>query len=179
MMRIKTLKEEFTKKLSKSMSKNAIKLAVAFSVRQEGYANIQFDKSLEFGSQKMRIHVLAKDAIGLKVAVYCVNRERELNPNELMDIVTAIQHEVGDDGDVAIAIPINLLDKAKDIFGLTPRVFLVDYDMRVWTYSHAGGVTQMLKPDWLGADEPDAFVESEDKSELPNGARLHSLQYIV
>ena len=179
MMRTKTLKEDFAKKLSKSMSKNVIKLTVAFAVKQDGYANIQFDKSLESCNQRIHIHVLAEDAIGLKLAVYCVNKECELNSNGLLDIVTEIQHMIGDDGDVAIAIPINLLDKAKDIFGLTPRVFLVDYDMRVWTYFHAGGVTRLLKSNWLEVDDPDESFESEDKSVLSSGVRPHRLQYIV
>jgi len=132
------------------ISKNALKLAAALELRSEGYSRISFDRPIESCIGKVYIHVLGEDALGFRIAIYCINKAQELNPNRVLDIVTEIQQDIGDDGDVAIAIPINLLDKAKEIFGFTPRVFLIDHEMRVWVHSRASGVTQMFKQNGLG-----------------------------
>jgi len=162
-----------------SISKNALKLAAALELRSEGYSRISFDRPIESCVGKVRIHVLGEDELGLRMAVYCINREHELDPNEVLDIVTAIQQNIGDDGDVAIAIPINLLDKAREIFGFTPRVFLIDYEMRVWVHSHAGGVTRILKKSGLGINMSEGLDKIEDQKERTYAAESCNVGYIV
>jgi len=162
-----------------SISKNALKLAAALELRSEGYSRISFDRPIESCVGKVRIHVLGEDELGLRMAVYCINREHELDPNEVLDIVTAIQQSIGDDGDVAIAIPITLLNKAEEIFGMTPKVFLVDAGMRVWVYTHLGGVTRMLKRSWLGIGEPENHDKNEDQQEQLYATKSCSIEYVV
>jgi hypothetical protein len=160
------------------ISKNALKLAAALELRSEGYSRISFDKPIESCLGKVYIHVLGEDALGFRMAIYCINKAQELNPNRVLDIVTEIQQDIGDDGDVVIAIPINLLDKAKEIFGFTPRVFLIDYEMRVWVHSRASGVTQMFKQNWLGTNGLEVSDEIEGQRKQIHVAK-YDVGYIV
>jgi hypothetical protein len=170
-------------KSAASISKSALKLAVALELRSEGYSRISFDRPIESCVGKVRIHVLGEDELGLRMAVYCISREHELNPNDVLDIVTAIQQSISDDGDVAIAIPIDLLEKAGEIFGMTPKVFLVDYDMRVWVYTHYhGGVTKALKRGWLeirGQNDLDEDDDQQQKTQCLSAAKACTVEYVV
>jgi len=167
-----------------TIPKSAIKLAVALQLRSEGYDEIAFDKPIDTCVGRVYIHVLAEDPLELKVAVYCINKVEEINPNRLLDIVTAIQQIIGDDGDVAIAMPINLLSKAGQIFGMTPRVFLVDYEMRVWVYTHYhSGVTRALKRDLLEMKGQEGGLDEDEgqQQETPclDAAKACNIEYVV
>lgn len=129
----------------KTLTLDAIKLAVALELKLNGYTYITFDKTINMYGKKAKIHVTAEDELGVRYAVICINNPAKLDPDELIDMIRAIQPEVGDGGEVAIAIPIDLIDEAKDVFGLTRRMFLVDYELRVWISTSPRSVVDLIK----------------------------------
>lgn len=129
----------------RDMSLTSLKLTIALELKAEGYTHIEFDKVVELNSRRAKIHVLGRDEIGDCLAVLCINRLKEVNLNILADTVEVVQKNFGEDGDVAIAIPISLLEEAGALFGITNRVFLVDHECRVWSHSCDNAYVKMIK----------------------------------
>lgn len=94
----------------------------------------------------------------------------------MSDTVEVIQKALGEDVDVAIAMPINLLNKAKEIFGITRKMFLVDGELRVWTHPRDDAYTEMIKHAMLSQRRDDA---PDNKDGLQDSCRWESLGYVV
>ncbi|MEM3361339.1 MAG: hypothetical protein QXV85_09075, partial [Candidatus Bathyarchaeia archaeon] len=94
----------------------------------------------------------------------------------LSDAVEAVQRALGEDGDVAIAIPISLLDKAGGIFGITRRMFLVDGELRVWTHLRDNAYTEMIKRIMLSQRQDSA---SDDKDDIQQSCGWEGLDYVT
>ncbi|MEM3463628.1 MAG: hypothetical protein QXL91_02070 [Candidatus Bathyarchaeia archaeon] len=129
----------------KDISLASLKLTVALELKAEGYTHIEFDKVVELNDLKVRVHVLGEDELGTRLAVLCINRLEKFNSSGLADAVEAVQRALGEEGDVAIAISISLLEEARDLFGITNRVFLVDHECRVWSHSCDNAYVKMIK----------------------------------
>lgn len=129
----------------RSLTLDDIKLAVALDLKLNGYVHIKFDKPILVHGRKEKIHIHAEDDLGISYAVICISSPAKLDPNSLIDVLSAIQAEIGEEGEAAITIPIHLLDKAKDLFGLTRQMFLVDYELRVWTSTSPRSVADFIK----------------------------------
>jgi len=159
----------------------SIKLNVALELKAEGYTHIEFDRVVELNDLKTKIHVFGEDELGVRLAVLCINKPEKLDVGVLADAVEAIQRVIGEEGDVALAIPIGLLEKSRDIFGITNRVFLVDWENRVWSHSCDNAYIKMIKHAMLMQHE---CTSSEDEDADPQ-ANLHcgwqgtSLSYVA
>jgi hypothetical protein len=111
-----------------------LKLAVALELCLDGYDNVTFNKVIECGSGRVCVHVFAEDAIGSKVAVYCVGRIEEAMGDNLANVVYTITESIGDDCQVAIAIPIDLMNIVDKIADVIYRIYLIDSAGRVWIH---------------------------------------------
>jgi hypothetical protein len=142
---------------NKVMSLNMMRAVAAIELRYEGYDKIEFDKIIEYSNYKACVHVVGEDPLGIVTAIYCINRREALNPNRIMDVISLIEAAMGDECEVVLAIPLELIDDARDIIGITKRTFLIDRCGRVWVYSAYHG----LKPGSLCLQEEDADEEEE------------------
>ncbi len=133
------------KKTHRSLTLGDLKLAVALDLKLNGYVHITFDKPILIHGRKEKIHIHAEDDLGISYAVICISSPAKLDPNSIIDALSAIQAEIGEEGEVALAIPISLLDKVKDLFGLTRQMFLVDYELHVWTSTSPRSVADLIK----------------------------------
>ncbi|MGB9841405.1 MAG: hypothetical protein ACPLKZ_01640 [Candidatus Bathyarchaeales archaeon] len=129
----------------RALTLDDIKLAVALDLKLNGYVHITFDRPILVHGRKEKIHIHAEDDLGISYAVICISSPAKLDPNSIIDAVSAIQAEIGVEGEVAVAIPISLLDKAKDLFGLTRQMFMVDGELRVWTSTSPRSVADLIK----------------------------------
>jgi len=123
------------KKNGNNISISQLKLAVALELSVEGYDTIVFDRIISAHGRKMKVHVYCEDEIGTRVAVLCLNKSEELKPSEVFEAIEFIESHI-EDCRVALALPIALLPRAGDIIGLTGRVYLVDFEGRVWVHDH-------------------------------------------
>ncbi|MGQ9691457.1 MAG: hypothetical protein ACUVQY_09405 [Thermoproteota archaeon] len=154
----------------------SIKLALAVELRLEGYTRIEFDRVVVENGLRVPVHVLAEDEIGNRLAIYCIHNPEGLRPEEVLEAVATIQRQIGQDGEVVIAIPISLLDVAGDIFGLAPRIFAVDNELRVWSHACVGGVTTLIKHS-LPLSMPDESDEDALEPDVRTAGR--NIQYIT
>jgi hypothetical protein len=160
-----------------STSLDTLKLSVALELKLEGYTHIAFDKVIDINSTKARVHVLAEDELGLSLAVICINRPGNLDPNALLDLVSVLQRKLGEDCEVAVAIPLTLLNKAADIYGLTPRIFLVDDRLRVWIHSCRHGITDAIR---YGLPSPKTMADDNiGSTQYETYAQAYNMRYIV
>ncbi|MEM3627589.1 MAG: hypothetical protein QXZ25_06140 [Candidatus Bathyarchaeia archaeon] len=159
-----------------SLNMNQLKLSIALELRSEGFNKVFLDKVFEAFGRKVRVHVFAEDELGECLAVICVNKVGGLDPVGLSDAVEAVQRALGEDGDVAIAIPISLLDKAGGIFGITRRMFLVDGELRVWTHLRDNAYTEMIKRIMLSQRQDSA---SDDKDDIQQSCGWEGLDYVT
>jgi hypothetical protein len=154
-----------------------LKLSVALELKLEGYDHITFDKVIDINSTKAWVHVLAEDELGLSLAVICINRPGNLDPNALLDLVSAVQRKLGEDCEVAVAIPLTLLNKAADIYGLTPRIFLVDDKLRVWIHSCRHGITDAIR---YGLPSPKTMADDNiGSTQYETYGQAYNMRYIV
>lgn len=168
-----------SKSRPKDMPLASLKLAVALELKAEGYKHIKFDKIVESNCSKVKIHVLGEDELGIRLAVLCINRLEGLNISGLTEAVEVVQRAIGEDGDVAIAIPIVLLEKANDIFDVTDRVFLVDTEYRVWTYSSDSAYTKVIKYAMLRQHELSLSEKDDEKSNIAGGQQDTRITYVI
>ncbi|MCX8153614.1 MAG: hypothetical protein N3E52_04180 [Candidatus Bathyarchaeota archaeon] len=166
--------QECSMGLSPTMTQ--LKLSIAMELRSEGYSKVFFDKVIEAFGRKARVHVLAEDELGCSLAVICMNKPGELDLGGLSDAVEVVQRSLGEDGEVAIAIPVGLLGKARKIFGITRKVFLVDEELRVWTHLCDRAYTGMIKHVMLSQRQNGAL---DDKEDLPSSCEWQNLDYVV
>lgn len=159
-----------------SLTMNQLKLSIALELRSEGFNKVFFDREVEAFGRKVKVHVLAEDELGGCLAVICVNRVGGLDPVSLSDAVEVVQRALGEDADVAIAMPINLLNKAKEIFGITRKMFLVDGELRVWTHLRDNAYTEMIKRVMLSQRRDGA---PDDKDGMQHSCRWESLGYVA
>lgn len=118
----------------KSVDVETMKLAVAFELYLEGYDTIVFNRTVKKGNNRVRIHVFAKDTVGSRVAVYCIHRPEQAGRNHLQDVVYTIVDGLGDDCQIAIAVPINLMDVVNEAAEHVYRIYMVDENGRVWIH---------------------------------------------
>lgn len=151
-------------KISFTPTLNQLKLSIAMELKSEGYSTIVFDKLIETCGRIVRAHVYCEDELGLRMAVYCINKPSQVRPNEILDVIELIKSSV-EDCDVALAFPLTLLRKAEVLIGLTGKVYMLDSDGRVWIHYHWNGMHDKA----MGA--PLNFVNSraEEDSEALNG----------
>jgi len=138
------------RKLRPTLTLSQIKLAVALELRAEGFETISFDRVVEFGGRKVRVHVLCEDEDGVRLAVYCIHRANRMDPHEVFAAINAIRNGI-EDCTVALAFPLALLPRASPIIGMTSRVFMVDSKGRVWNHYP-----------WQGSRLIDVFREAEE-----------------
>jgi len=155
-----------------------LKLAIAMELRAEGFYKVVFDEVVEDGGRKVRVHVLGDDEVGLRLAVICINRADRLVVGSLADDVEAVQRALGEDCEVTIAIPITLLDKAGEIFGITSRIFLLDTEYRVWTHACDSAYTKMVKKVMLSECQDDPPEVNEDLQAKPC-RRWQTIEYVI
>jgi len=163
----------------KSIALDALKLAVALELRLQGYTHITFNEPIRTCNGQVLVHVFGEDDLGLSIAVYCINRPEKLNPGKLMDIVEAIQRKIGPDGDVVLALPVDLLEKVDNIYGLTPKLFIVDRNLRVWVNTYDRAVANIFKQTTATAalnEEREVGIYPPTFDEDP---RTSGMQYIV
>jgi hypothetical protein len=139
----------------KVVSLNMMRVAAAIELRYEGYDKIEFDRVIEYGNYKARVHIVGEDPLGIVTAIYCINRREALDPNRVMDVINLIEVVLGDECEVVLAIPLELIDDARDIIGITRRTFLIDKCGRVWVHS----TYRWLKPGNLRLQEDDDYEE--------------------
>jgi len=111
-----------------------MKLAVALELCLDGYDNVTFNKVIECGSERVCVHVLAEDTLGSKVAVYCVGRIEQAMRDNLANVVYTIAESIGEDCQIAIAIPIDLMNIVDEIADVVYRIYLIDSAGRVWIH---------------------------------------------
>lgn len=146
----------------------AMKLTVALELHFEGYTQILFDRTFAYAGRKVHVHVLAEDALGFKVAALCFNGVRKIVPNEVMEVVDLVERALGEDCEVVIAIPLGLLAKAKDIVGLTNRIFAVDTHGRVWIHNVGSRRSQAVLSGWNAIEDSEDPVETTTKVDSHN-----------
>ncbi|MGB9959694.1 MAG: hypothetical protein ACPLKQ_04140 [Candidatus Bathyarchaeales archaeon] len=159
-----------------SITMNQLKLCIALELKSEGFDKVFFDRGVEALGRKVRVHVLAEDELGECLAVICVNRVGGLDPLGLSDAVEVVQRALGENGDVAIAIPVSLLNKAKEIFGIARKMFLVDRELRVWTHLRDNAYTEMIKHVMFSQRRDSA---PDDKDDMQHSCGLESLGYVA
>jgi len=130
----------------------ALKLAVALSLKLDGYDIVEFDKLIEFGGQKIRIGIFAEDFIGCRIAVWCISRASDLKSNRMALALDLMGKALGEDCTVAVAIPISLINYVDELIGLTYRIYRVDETGKVWLHD-AGRPCISDGSTWKFADE--------------------------
>lgn len=155
---------------------NTMKLAVAIALKQDGYNKIEFDKPVEFGELKARVHVVGQDALGMMTAVYCINRKDQLDPVEIFDMARTTHNALGDECEVVIAIPVYLLSAAEEVIGITRKTFLLDEYGRVWVYYEEHPV-HVSRPRLPKANEKNDDPENQTIQTITTYMQAHS--YIV
>ena len=138
------------RKLRLTLTLSQIKLAVALELRAEGFETVVFDRVVEFGGRKVRVHVLCEDEDGVRLAVYCIHRANLMDPHEVFAAINAIRNGI-EECTVALAFPLVLLPRASPIIGMTSRVFMVDSKGRVWNHYP-----------WQGSRLIEVFREAEE-----------------
>jgi len=138
------------RKLRPTLTLSQIKLAVALELRAEGFETVVFDRVVEFGGRKVRVHVLCEDEDGVRLAVYCIHRANLMDPHEVFAAINAIRNGI-EECTVALAFPLVLLPRASPIIGMTSRVFMVDSEGRVWNHYP-----------WQGSRLIEVFREAEE-----------------
>jgi hypothetical protein len=118
----------------KNVDVETLKLAVAFELYLEGYDTVVFNRTVKSGDNRVRVHVFARDTLGSCVAVYCIHRPEQAGQEHLQSVVCTIVDGVGDDCQIAIAIPINLMAAVSEIAEHVYRIYMVDEDGRVWLH---------------------------------------------
>jgi hypothetical protein len=140
---------------------NQLKLSIAMELKCEGYSTVIFDKLIEACGRKIRVHVYCEDELGLRMAVYCINKSSQIKPHEIFDIVELVRNGV-EDCDVALAFPLALLPKAQVLIGLTTRVYTLDDYGRVWIHYPSNNIHR--KTSWIDQDltnpEADEGIEA-------------------
>ena len=111
-----------------------MKLSVALDLCLEGYDSVMFTRCIKAGRKHVRVHVFAEDTLGSRVAVYCIHRPEQAGRNHLQDVVYTIVDGLGDDCQIAIAIPINLMDVVNGVAEHVYRIYMVDENGRVWVH---------------------------------------------
>jgi len=160
------------RKLRPTLTLSQIKLAVALELRAEGFETVVFDRVVEFGGQRVRVHVLCEDEDGFCLAVYCVNRAELMKVERVFEVVN-IMSRCG--YDVAIAFPLTLLERAAEIIGMTNRVFMVDSEGRVWIHYPLLGsrIVEVFR------ETKEAIMDKEGDEEAPTtenqGTQLRNL----
>ncbi|MDW8024235.1 MAG: hypothetical protein RMJ15_11000 [Nitrososphaerota archaeon] len=154
---------------------NQLKLCIAMELKSEGFSTVVFDKLLEVYDRRIKVHVYGEDELGLRIAVYCVNRPCHVKPNEILDIVNLIRSGI-EDCDVALAFPLVMLDRAKVLIGLTSKVYMIDDDGKVWVHHlwnimHEDPILPALSSAHYQVDE-DSEIHIREASQV----RLH---YVV
>jgi len=139
-------KEKVRQKSSLTLSQ--IKLSVALELKAEGYENVFFDEVVEFKGRRAKAHVFCEDEDGFCLAVYCINRADLIRVDKVFEVVDIISRG---GYEAALAFPLNLLNKATEVIGLTRRVFMVDQDGRVWVHYP-----------WQGSRLIEVFKETEE-----------------
>ncbi|MGB9959863.1 MAG: hypothetical protein ACPLKQ_05020 [Candidatus Bathyarchaeales archaeon] len=157
---------------------NQLKLAIALELKAEGYSAIIFDKVIETKKGKVRVHVFGEDTLGV-LAVVCINRLEQLNLSSLVDSVEGIQQVLGEDGDVAIAMPMHLINKADDIFGITGKVYLVDNAFRVWTHLCDNAYTKMIKHVILSQQQLTLSEKNGENLQIKLQHGCQSVKYVI
>jgi|GEM_PF-2698208 len=177
----RVISNKCTKRTTAAMPLNELKLAIALELKLEGYTYITFDKVVDIDYAKARVHVLAEDELGLSLAVICINRSENLDPNTLLDLVSDVQRKLGEDCEVAIAIPLALLDKAADVFGFTPRMFMVDNKFRVWVHYGRHGVTDEIRSNLLSHVATNDMTTDYNIKNAQHDlhVQMHDMKYIV
>lgn len=157
---------------------SAMKLSVAIELYFEGYTKVSFDRILMYGNRKVRVHVLAEDEVGLKVAAYCVNRINNVVSMEVSAVIDAFDRVFCDDCEVVIAIPLNLLSKAEDIIGLTGRIFAVDDDGRLWIHNVVSRRGNDALAEWNPLEDAEEHVGTAPTSGI-HDAKSARFFYVV
>ena len=111
-----------------------LKLATALELWLDGYDNIAFNKMIGRGNKRVCIHVYAEDTMGSKVAICCVGRSEQAKRDNLADVVYMITESIGEDCQIAITIPINLMDMVDEIADVVYRIYMIDSAGRVWIH---------------------------------------------
>ena len=122
------------KDAGKHITLETMKLSVALDLCLEGYDSVMFNRCIKAGRKHVRVHVFAEDTVGSRVAVYCIRRPEQAGRNHLHDMVCTIVDGLGDDCQIAIAIPINLMAAVSEIAEHVYRIYMVDEDGRVWLH---------------------------------------------
>jgi hypothetical protein len=133
-LKVNPMSKTFRKPSKGSITLETMKLAVALELCLDGYDNVTFNKVVEYGSERVYIHVFAEDTLGSKVAVYCVGRIEQAMRDNLANVVYAIAESVGEDCQIAIAIPFNLMNMVDEIADVVYRIYLIDSAGRVWVH---------------------------------------------
>jgi len=117
---------------------NQLKLCAASEFRAEGF-DVTFDRVIELSGRRIRFHVYCEDVLGTRVAAICVNEVNDARIREVFDVIDSVRFS-GEDIEVVVCFPISLLNRARVLIGITPRVFMVDCDGRVWVHYPWQGV---------------------------------------
>jgi hypothetical protein len=122
------------KDAGKHITLETMKLSVALDLCLEGYDSVMFNRCIKAGRKHVRVHVFAEDTVGSRVAVYCIRRPEQAGRNHLHDMVCTIVDGLGDDCQIAIAIPINLMYVVNEVAEHVYRIYMVDENGRVWIH---------------------------------------------
>jgi hypothetical protein len=128
--------------VSKTYHKNAgssslmevTKLSVALDLYLDGYDEITFNRWFGEGGEQVCVHVFAEDSGGSKVAVYCVSRAEMAKRDKLASVVHRIMECIGDDCQIAVAIPLRLMSVVHEVKDTVYRIYMVDECGRVWIH---------------------------------------------
>jgi len=170
-------------KANSTLTMNQLKLSVAMELRLEGYGSIVFDKMVEVCGRRARIHVYYEDDVHVGEAVYCINNPRRVNPKEVFEVLEIIRTWLARnsiDCVVSLAFPLSLLPKVKALIGLTPKVYMVDEEGRVWIHHPWGNVrrTEISMDDPI-IEEDEEYMENSDQFSAMNTQMRKQPYYVV
>ncbi len=129
----------------------AMKLAVALDLCLEGYDEVTFNKRFSGGDVDVCVHVFAEDAVGSKVAVYCVGGAELSKRDKLADVVYQIADCVGEECQIAIAIPLRLLNLVDEVKDVVYRIYMVDEGGRLWVHDPSKHFSIMMRQKFRSA----------------------------
>ncbi|MBC7130919.1 hypothetical protein H5T51_06860 [Candidatus Bathyarchaeota archaeon] len=83
----------------------------------------------------VRVHVLAEDHLGSRVAVYCLRDSGEVNSGKIVEILDSIESYFFGDCTLAVAIPYHLMHLTAIISRLACRIYVIDAEGKVWIHT--------------------------------------------
>jgi hypothetical protein len=133
-----------SKRQTWKVKKNSLQLAVGLELRLDGY-NVTFDKVIRGVHERVCVDIFAEDEFEARIAVCCAEKTNVLN-QRLKSLLNVIVESHGADCEVAVAIPVTMMDLVDELLKYVFKVYMVDFCGRVWLYDGGkGGVHPAIK----------------------------------